>query len=41
MADRHPVRVPRRHHVEWWVLSAWASIAMLVVVGVMAAAGIV
>jgi len=32
-------RAIRRHHVEWWVVSAWASLALLVVAGLAAAAG--
>ncbi|MDM7855734.1 molybdopterin oxidoreductase [Cellulomonas alba] len=39
MADRQANRELRRHHTEWWVVCAWASIAVLVAVGLMAASG--
>jgi hypothetical protein len=38
MTIRHAQRTVRRHRAEWWVLTAWGSLAMLVLVGVVAAA---
>lgn len=40
MATRDPQRTLRRHHVEWWVVAAWASLGLLVAAGVAAAAGL-
>ncbi|MDM8086156.1 molybdopterin oxidoreductase [Cellulomonas cellasea] len=33
-------RAARRRHVEWWVLSAWLSLGLLVLAGLTAAAGV-
>ncbi|QGQ20029.1 molybdopterin oxidoreductase [Cellulomonas sp. JZ18] len=41
MAARQPVREVRHHRVEWWVVAAWASLGLLVVCGLLAAAGVV
>ena len=41
MAERQAQRVLRRHHVEWWIVGAWASLALVVVAGLTAAAGLV
>jgi len=40
MADRQANRELRRHHTEWWVVCAWASIALLVAAGLVAATGV-
>jgi hypothetical protein len=40
MATRQAPPITRRHHVEWWVLSAWGSLVLVVVAGVAAAAGV-
>jgi len=32
-------RAIRRHHVEWWVVAAWSSLALMIVAGLTAAAG--
>ncbi|KSW21809.1 hypothetical protein [Cellulomonas sp. B6] len=39
MAVRTQSRELRRHRWEWWVVTAWASLALLVVSGLLAAAG--
>jgi len=39
MSTQHP-RTRTRHHVPWWVVSAWASLGLLVLGGLAAAAGI-
>ena len=31
----------RRHHVEWWIVTAWASLGLVVAAGFTAAAGLV
>ncbi|QCB94305.1 molybdopterin oxidoreductase [Cellulomonas shaoxiangyii] len=41
MATRNPVREVPHHHAEWWVVAAWSSLALLVVSGLVAAAGLV
>jgi len=41
MTDRQTQRVLRRHHVEWWIVAAWASLALVVVAGLTAATGLV
>ncbi|MEZ0448760.1 molybdopterin oxidoreductase [Cellulomonas humilata] len=41
MAERQAQRVLRRHHVEWWIVAAWASLALVVVAGLTAATGLV
>lgn len=41
MAGRQANRELRRHHTEWWVVCAFASLALLVAVGLMAATGLV
>ncbi|GIG26023.1 molybdopterin oxidoreductase [Cellulomonas denverensis] len=30
----------KRHHAAWWVVCAWSSLAILVLVGLLAAAGV-
>jgi hypothetical protein len=40
MAVRTHSREMRRHRAEWWVVTAWASLALLVVSGLLAAAGL-
>jgi hypothetical protein len=40
MTIRTPERMARHHHLEWWVLTAWGSIALVVLAGVAAAAGV-
>jgi len=40
MTTRPPERMARRHHLEWWVVTAWGSIALVVAAGVAAAAGV-
>ena len=40
MSTRPAQRLTRRPHVEWWVLAAWGSIVLVVLAGVVAAAGI-
>ncbi|MBT0992734.1 molybdopterin oxidoreductase [Cellulomonas sp. DKR-3] len=32
-------RAIRRPHVEWWVVAAWSSLALVVVAGLAAATG--
>ncbi|MFI2753522.1 molybdopterin oxidoreductase [Cellulomonas sp. P22] len=39
MANHPAGRTARRLHVEWWVLAAWASLGLLVLAGLVAAAG--
>ncbi|SFK52690.1 molybdopterin oxidoreductase [Cellulomonas sp. KH9] len=39
MAVRTHTREVRRHRAEWWVVTAWLSLALLVVVGLLSAAG--
>jgi hypothetical protein len=41
MADRQAHRELRRHHTEWWVVCAWASLALLLAAGLTAASGLV
>lgn len=41
MTVRTPTREVRRHRTEWWVVTAWASLGLLVVSGLLAAAGLV
>jgi len=36
MAVRREIR---RHHVEWWVVAAWTSFALVVLAGLAAAGG--
>lgn len=40
MTVRTHTREVRRHRTEWWVVAAWASLALLVVSGLLAAAGV-
>ncbi|AEE46956.1 hypothetical protein [Cellulomonas fimi] len=40
MSDRQPRVGRQHHHVEWWVVSAWLSLAVLLVVGLVGAVGI-
>lgn len=40
MTIRPPERMARHHHLEWWVVTAWGSIALVVLAGVAAAAGV-
>jgi len=40
MAVRMHTRDVRRHRAEWWVVTAWTSLALLVVCGLLAAAGL-
>jgi len=40
MAVRTQTREVRRHRAEWWVVTAWTSLALLVVSGLLAAAGL-
>ncbi|MBO3089063.1 molybdopterin oxidoreductase [Cellulomonas dongxiuzhuiae] len=40
MTVRTQSREVRRHRTEWWVVAAWASLALLVVSGLLAAAGL-
>ena len=40
MSERQAHRELRRHHAQWWVVCALASIALLVAVGLTAAAGL-
>ncbi|WP_273652003.1 molybdopterin oxidoreductase [Cellulomonas fimi] len=40
MSDRQSSRVGRQHHVEWWVVCAWVSLAVLLVVGLVGAVGL-
>jgi hypothetical protein len=37
---RPPERIARHHHLEWWVVTAWGSIALVVGAGIAAAAGV-
>jgi len=37
MAARREAR--RHHHVEWWVVTAFASVGLVILVGVAAASG--
>ena len=41
MAGRDPQRTLRRHHVEWWVVAACASLGLLIIAGLAAAADLV
>lgn len=41
MATRSQTRDVRHHRTEWWVVTAWASLALLVVVGLLGAAGLI
>jgi hypothetical protein len=41
MAEHQAQRVLRRHHVEWWIVAAWSSLALVVVAGLTAATGLV
>ncbi|MCC2322848.1 molybdopterin oxidoreductase [Cellulomonas xiejunii] len=40
MTVRTHTREVRRHRVEWWVVAAWSSLVLLVVSGLLAAAGL-
>jgi len=41
MTERQAQRDLRRHHVEWWIVAAWASLGLVVVSGLTAATGLV
>jgi hypothetical protein len=40
METQEMPRSTRRRHIEWWVLSAWGSLVLVVAAGVTGAAGI-
>jgi hypothetical protein len=41
MSENPANRELRRHHAQWWVVCAVASLALLVAVGLTAAAGLI
>jgi len=40
MANRQAHRELRHHHVEWWIVTAWASLGLVAAAGFTAAAGL-
>ncbi|MBU4214701.1 MAG: molybdopterin oxidoreductase [Actinobacteria bacterium] len=40
MSGRSDHRQLDRHRVSWWVVAAWSSLALLVLAGLAAAAGV-
>ncbi|MCG2800314.1 MAG: molybdopterin oxidoreductase [Cellulomonas sp.] len=40
MSGRDGHRQLDRHRVTWWVVAAWSSLALLVLAGLVAAAGV-